>query len=89
MGGTADPRMARAYVLPGKGAAASLEVLRSVASRPARAADPLRYWKLAGAAVLLALMATAIFYSWYVFWQAFYETASRMVIPGPGIGDFF
>ncbi|MBI5240877.1 MAG: hypothetical protein HY926_10430 [Elusimicrobia bacterium] len=89
VGGTADSRMADAYVLPGKGAAASLEVLRSVASKPADAADPLRHWKLAGAVLLIALLAAGIFYSWYVFWSAFYEAASRMTFPGGNLSDFF
>ncbi|MCX5794553.1 MAG: hypothetical protein NTY77_03545 [Elusimicrobia bacterium] len=89
VGNSADPRMAHAYVLPGKGAAASLEVLRSVASRPADTADPLRYWKLAGAALVLALVVAGIFAGWYAFYHAFFEAASRMVVPGPGIGDLF
>ncbi|MFA6004071.1 MAG: hypothetical protein WC881_08380 [Elusimicrobiota bacterium] len=40
VGGTADPRMANAYVLPGHGAPVSLQVLRAMASRPAGAKDP-------------------------------------------------
>jgi len=89
VGGSADPRMANAYVLPGKGAAASLEVLRSVASHPADTADPMRYWKLAGAALVLALVAAGIFAGWYAFYHAFFEAASRMVVPGPDIGPLF
>ena len=49
----------------------------------------MRYWKLAGAAVVLALVVAAILGSWYVFWQAFYEAASKMTFPGPDINDFF
>ncbi len=89
VGGTADSRMDNAYVLPGKGAPASLEVLRSVAATPARTADPLRYWKLAGAVLLFTLLAAGIVFSWYAFWSAFYEAASRMTFPGGGISDLF
>jgi hypothetical protein len=89
VGGTADSRMDNAYVLPGKGAPASLEILRAVAAAPARTADPLRYWKLAGAVLLAVLMAAAVFYAWYAFWQAFAEAASRMTFPGTDISDLF
>jgi hydroxymethylpyrimidine pyrophosphatase-like HAD family hydrolase len=65
VGGSVDPRMAHAYALSGKGAAESLAILRSVASRPADKADPARYWKIAAAAAAIAVVAALALWGWW------------------------
>jgi hypothetical protein len=89
VGGTADPRMHHAFVLPGRGQEASLEVLRAMAAEPAIKADPARYWKLAAAGALLIVFAIMIALGWLMFWQAFVSAAAAYFSPQPGIWELF
>ncbi|HAM36863.1 MAG TPA: hypothetical protein DEB40_10645 [Elusimicrobia bacterium] len=67
VGGAADPRMARAYVLRGRGPEAAREVLRAVASQPAVAADPARYWQIAAVVLALAAVIGIFIVGWLTF----------------------
>lgn len=78
VGGSADPRMSNAFVMPGQGAAASLGILRAVASKKAGAPKTGRKTEaLMSALGLLALLAasgTALYF--------LVSTAAEMIILG-------
>lgn len=72
VGGTADPRMANAYVLPGKGASVTKQVVDAAASKPAAPSGPSR---LASAGVLALFIMMGVV-GWGTMYKAFYDVAS-------------